>query len=204
MDERYGEQNWWPADTAFEVVLGAILTQNTNWNNVEQSIKNLKKEIILTPQNILNIEDEKLKDLIKPSGFYNQKAERLKIISSFIIEKLGCDIKNIKEYPLITGRRMLLNLKGVGEETADSILLYAADIPSFVIDKYTMRMFYRIGFDIDMKYRKYYEIFMDNLPHDVKLFKQYHALIVENSKLFCRKKAVCKGCPLERTCLKKY
>lgn len=204
LNERYGDQNWWPAETPFEVVIGAILTQNTNWNNVEKSIKNLKTEISLNPQNILSIGDERLKYLIKPSGFYNQKSERLKIISSFIINQLDGDIKNIRKYTLPDSRRMMLSLKGVGEETADSILLYAADLPSFVIDKYTMRMFGRLGIAENQKYKDYYEMFMKNLPHDVDIFKQYHALIVENSKIFCKKKAACKGCPLENTCLKKY
>jgi endonuclease-3 related protein len=198
----YGYQKWWPAETPFEVVIGAILTQNTNWNNVEKSISNLKKAVELTPHNIIYLDNDVLKSLIKPSGFFNQKSERLKTISSFIIEHLKGDIKNLKIFTLETARKRLLDIKGIGNETADSILLYAADMPSFVVDKYTMRMFGRMGVDIPSKYEEYYNLFMNMLPKDVELFKEYHALIVEHSKNYCKKLPLCETCPIKNNCNK--
>lgn len=198
----YGYQKWWPAETPYEVVIGAVLTQNTNWNNVEKSISNLKKAVELTPDNIISLDNDVLKSLIKPSGFFNQKSERLKTISSFIVEYLKGDIKNLRLFPLETARKKLLAIKGIGNETADSILLYAADMPSFVVDKYTMRLFGRMGVDVAPKYEKYYNLFMNMLPNDVELFKEYHALIVEHSKNYCKKIPLCETCPIKNNCNK--
>ncbi len=200
--EKYGDMKWWPAETPFEVVIGAILTQNTSWNNVEKSIENLKKFNLIEPHKIVSSDDSFLKELIKPSGFFNQKVERLKIISKFIIEKCNGDIRYLNNLNTTTARKELLFLKGVGFETADSILLYACDHPIFVIDKYTMRMFKRIGLDWKEKYEIFQKGVMENTPKDLQLYRNYHALIVENSKKHCKIKVDCSGCPLEKICNK--
>lgn len=201
--EKYGNLKWWPAETPFEVVIGAILTQNTSWNNVEKSIDNLKKYNLIEPHKIVSLEDSLLKDLIKPSGFFNQKSVRLKIISKFIIEKCFGDIKYLNNFDTESARNMLLAVKGVGFETADSILLYACDHPIFVIDKYTMRMFNRIGLNWVEKYDIFQKGFMENIPQNLEFYRNYHALIVENSKNHCKVKPECDNCPIEKICNKR-
>ncbi|MEF3255258.1 MAG: endonuclease III domain-containing protein [Deferribacterales bacterium] len=200
----YGHQKWWPAETGFEVVVGAILTQNTSWSNVERAIINLKSTTALTPKSIFEIEHEKLKESIRPAGFFNQKADRLKGISKFILDELGGDIKNLSKLDLEVARNNLLSIKGVGDETADSILLYAVEMPSFVIDKYTIRMFGRVGVKGVKGYQSWRRLFMDNLPVDIGIYKEYHALIVEHSKNFCRSKPLCEDCPMENYCKKLF
>ncbi len=197
MEEALGHQNWWPAETPFEVCVGAILTQNTNWSNVERAIKNLKQAGLLSPEGIAAAEDERLFELIKPAGFYKQKAKRLKAFSKWLLEQGGLDA--LKDTPTETLREMLLSIKGVGHETADSILLYALDRPVFVVDAYTYRIFLRHNLIYEeITYNELQELFMRNLPEDVELFKEYHALLVEVGKRFCKKKKpLCGGCPLE-------
>ncbi len=197
MEEALGHQNWWPAETPFEVCVGAILTQNTNWSNVERAIKNLKQAGLLSPEGIAAAEDERLFGLIKPAGFYKQKAKRLKAFSKWLLEQGGLDA--LKDTPTETLREMLLSIKGVGHETADSILLYALDRPVFVVDAYTYRIFLRHNLIYEeITYNELQELFMRNLPEDVELFKEYHALLVEVGKRFCKKKKpLCGGCPLE-------
>ncbi len=173
---RFGPQKWWPADSAYEVVVGAILTQNTNWKNVEKAIANLKKENKLSEQKILEIEKSELETLIRPSGFYKQKAERLKLSTKKWAELKG---KHLSTEAL---REELLSVKGIGKETADSIILYAFELPIFVIDAYTRR-FCKEFFNKEFKdYEDYREFFEENLPLDLNLFKEYHALIVEWGK----------------------
>ncbi len=202
----YGKQNWWPADTPFEVCVGAILTQNTNWQNVEKAIKNLKEKKLLSPETILNIDDNLLQELIKPAGFFRQKARYLKNLSNFLIQNGG--IEKIKERETTELRKKLLKIKGIGKETADSILLYAFNKPSFVIDKYTKRLFKRLGITAS-----------ENIPYDalkniiekeiepnepnINLYKEFHALIVEHCKKFCKKKPLCESCPLSDICYNK-
>jgi len=172
---------WWPADSDYEVVVGAILTQNTNWKNVEKAIANLKKENKLTEQEILAIKLESLEHLIRPSGFYKQKAERLKLATKKWLE-LQDNRLTINEL-----RTELLSVKGIGKETADSIVLYAFHKPIFVIDAYTRR-FCKQFFDFEAKdYDEYRVLFESSLPKDVNLFKEYHALIVEWGKDKSRK-----------------
>ena len=196
MLERLGRQNWWPADTPFEVCVGAILTQNTNWKNVEKAIKNLKKSKALSPEAIASMPLDRLEELVRPSGFYKQKARRLKDFSQWLVEKGG--IGSLSLIDTDTLREELLSIKGIGPETADSILLYALNRPVFVVDAYTYRIFTRHGIvDEDVDYNELQALFMENLPHDVELFKEYHALIVVVGKSFCKRRPLCGGCPLE-------
>jgi len=185
--ELYGHQHWWPSDSAFETAVGAILTQNTNWLNVEKAIVNLKREDVLTPQRILEIDLEKLKELIRPSGFFNQKSERLKTLANWWIQNAESVSAENPQF----WRNSLLSLKGVGEETADSILLYCFDIPTFVIDTYTKRLFKSYDFMKNefgaetlkkWKYQDWQKLFMANLRNEADLFNEYHALIVIHNK----------------------
>ena len=174
--KEYGPQNWWPADSQYEVIVGALLTQNTNWKNVEKAIQNLKREKVLTPKKILNLNLNKLKTLIRPAGFFNQKAPRLKLLTKKYLE-----LKNEK-LSLEKLRKEFLSVKGVGKETADSILLYAFNKPIFVIDAYTKRFckFYSLFEGKD--YDEYRELFENNLPKSHKIYNEFHALIVEWGK----------------------
>lgn len=183
-----GHKNWWPADTPFEVVIGAVLTQQTKWENVERAIRNLKDKGLLEAEPLSKADTQELEHLIRCTGFYRQKAMRLKNISIFFHEN-----PDLLEKPAAQLREILLSLNGVGEETADSIVLYAADKPKFVIDAYTKRMCKCLGIEGD--YRKLQSIFENSLPLDVPLYKEFHALIVEYGKRFCGKKR-CDECIL--------
>jgi len=173
---QYGRQRWWPAETRYEVIVGALLTQNTNWKNVEKAISNLKKAKSLNPKKIISMPRGKLENLIKPSGFYRQKAERLKLLTKKYLE-----IRR-KKWEREKLRAELLSVKGVGRETADSIILYAFDIPIFVIDAYTRRFcsYYRIFEGRD--YEDYQEFFESGIRKNLDLYKEFHALIVEWGK----------------------
>jgi len=180
----FGEQGWWPADSRLEVVVGAVLTQNTNWKNVEKAIENLKEEELLSWERLLKVSEEKLAEVIRPAGFYRLKAKRLKEVLRYLSK-----VRRPK-------REDLLKVNGVGEETADSILLYAYDTPTFVVDAYTRRIMERVmGIEGNLK-----EFFESNLPKDLKLFKEFHALLVELGKRFCKKEPSCDGCPLSDIC----
>ncbi len=195
----YGPQYWWPAETPFEVIAGAILAQNTNWKNVEKAIDNLKSAKLLDIEKIAHIRKERLEELIKPSGFYKQKAERLQLLCRFILHNYGSIENMFRESPDKI-RKDMLGLKGIGHETADSILLYAGGLPFFVIDEYTRRIFRRIGFRVNENYEDIRKLFEKNIPKDVGIYKEYHALIVELAKEFCRKKPICMSCPLKIEC----
>ncbi len=195
----YGKRHWWPADTPFEVLIGAILTQNTNWKNAEKAIDNLKKTKNLNIEKIAKMEEKELENMIKPSGFYRQKAERLQNFCNFILEDFGSVEKMFRTNPKKL-RSILLDFRGIGPETADSILLYAGELPFFVIDAYTKRIFRRIGYDIGNNYEEMRTFFENNIPKDVELYKEYHALIVELAKVFCRKKPLCGKCPVKNNC----
>ncbi len=186
--KEFGHIYWWPADTPFEVVIGAVLTQQTRWENVERAISNLKERGLLTPEPLSKTHLEELEGLIRCTGFYRQKAKRLKNISYFFSEN-----PDILQKPVHELRATLLSLNGIGEETADSIVLYAADKPKFVIDAYTKRICACLGIKGD--YRKMQSIFEDSLPQDVPMYKEFHALIVEYGKQFCGKKR-CTECIL--------
>lgn len=193
----YGERHWWPADSAFEVIIGAILTQNTAWKNVEKAIANLKKANKLSPDKLYSLPISEITKLIKPSGFYNQKAKRVKLLVKYLIEKYNGNIEMMCEKQILELRNELLSINGIGKETADSIILYACNKPIFVVDAYTYRVFSRHGLiDEQMGYDEIQAMFMDNLEHNTKIFNEYHALIVEIAKDFCKTKPLCDACPL--------
>lgn len=194
----YGPQKWWPADTRFEVIIGAILTQNTSWKNVEKALKNLKKaNVLLSPQGLGKLNKRQLSRLIKPAGYYNVKAKRLKNFLSFLTAEYSGSLYNLSRQETENLRQEFLGVNGIGPETCDSILLYAFRRPVFVVDAYTKRIFARHKiFRADTDYHEMQKIFMDNLPRDHKLYNEYHALIVRMGKELCRKVPNCKACPL--------
>ena len=197
----YGPRNWWPAETPFEVVIGAILTQNTNWNNVVKAISNLRQAGALTPTAILGLTTAELELLIRPSGFFRQKAERLQLFCHHLDNHHQGDMNTFLQQELDLVREELLKLKGIGPETADSILLYAGQHLSFVVDAYTRRLFSRIGILQGLeKYAEIRALFMARLPAKVELYNEYHALIVQHCKEFCRTKPLCPACPLADLC----
>lgn len=192
---QYGPQNWWPGETQFEIIIGAILTQNTSWNNVSKAINNLKKHGLLDLESFLNADPDIIKDLITPAGFYNVKHKRLMTLIDYLA-KYKDDLVRFYKLPIDDLRKELLSINGIGKETADSILLYAFGRPIFVIDAYTRRFFSRLGFHWMEKapYDEIQKFFMDNLPLDSKLFNEYHALIVVHCKALCKKKPLCSEC----------
>jgi endonuclease III related protein len=198
---RFGHQEWWPGDSPFEVMIGAILTQNTAWKNVEKAIANLKSEGLLSYEGLIKCSMEKLAFLVRPSGYYNQKAKKLKNFLSFMEENFGGSIDSMKRVKLDKMRKMLLEVNGIGPETADSILLYALAKRIFVVDAYTKRIFSRIGLiESFWNYEKIQAFFMDNLSSSLPLYNDYHAQIVMFGKEICRTRPKCDLCPLIRDC----
>lgn len=193
-----GNSNWWPADSTFEVMVGAVLTQNTNWKNVEKAIQTLKQQNLLTPQSMLDLTQDELAALIRPAGYYNLKAKRLQNLLRWFNDIANFEFSAVDYLSLEELRSELLTVNGIGQETADSILLYAFGRPSFVVDTYTKRIFNRHGLiEEDIYYEDLRDYFMDVLPHDVTLFNEYHAFIVRIAKEWCLKKeARCETCPL--------
>jgi len=197
--DAFGPQNWWPGETRFEIIVGAILTQNTNWKNVEKAVTNLKSARCLNPQEIHRMAPEQLAELIRPAGYYNVKAKRLKNFLDWLFEDYDGDVSNLEGVHTERLREEMLAIKGVGRETADSILLYALDRPVFVVDAYTARIAVRHELiEPDADYEQLRQLFESNLPEDVGLFNEYHALLVRAGKEFCKTKARCAGCPLEK------
>lgn len=193
----YGPRHWWPADGAFEVMVGAILTQNTNWANVERAIQNLKKERALNPAAIYSLKLNKLARLIRPCGYYNIKANRLKNFIAYLFSKYSGKLTNMHQRPTGTLRREMLGVKGIGPETVDSIILYALKRPIFVIDAYTRRIMDCQGIiNSNSGYDEIQSVFMKNLPANVKLFNEYHALLVEHAKRVCKTIPKCQECIL--------
>lgn len=196
--KEYGPQEWWPAESPFEVMLGAVLTQNTNWINVSRAIANLKKKDLICPHKIAGISKRNLISAIRPSGFYNQKAAYLKGLSRYVLERFSGDLRRMSRTEISILRDELMAIKGLGPETADSILLYALNKPVFVIDAYTRRIFGRHGVKIkESDYSGWQNYFESQLPRDKRLFNEYHALIIKLAKDRCRKKPDCQGCPLK-------
>lgn len=200
----FGPRNWWPGDSPFEIMIGAILTQNTSWSNVEKAISNLNSEGVLAPERMLKLDIRKLRRLIRPSGYYNEKAKKLKNFLRFYCrEPVKASHERMSLMPLEELREKLLSVNGIGPETADSILLYALGKPVFVVDAYTRRIFHRM--DLCAENAGYYELqdlFTRNLPEDVELYNDYHAQIVALGNTFCRKKPKCDLCPVEDMCVK--
>ncbi len=197
----YGAQNWWPAETPFEVIIGAILVQSTAWGNVVQAINNLKAAELLTPDRLVKVHQAELEMLIRPSGYYRAKAKKVRAFLDHLQEYHRNRLDSLLEKDLPTLRKELLLIYGIGEETADSILLYAAEKPIFVIDAYTYRLSKRLGwFDGRYHYGRLQKIFMTSLPHDLQLFNEYHALIVRHGARTCRKTPRCEACVLLHQC----
>ena len=194
----FGPQNWWPAETPFEVCVGAILTQNASWKNVEKAINNLKQKNLLDPFKLYSIPTDELAKLIRSCGFYNLKAKRLKNFLKVLVEEFDGKLENIFALGLEKAREKLLQIKGLGKETVDSILLYAGNLPIFVVDAYTYRILFRHGLiPEEVTYDEIQELFMSNLEPDPKLFNEYHALLVKCGKTYCKNKnPLCKTCPL--------
>jgi endonuclease-3 related protein len=198
---RQGHRRWWPGDTPFEVVVGAVLTQNTAWTNVERAIASLKAASMLAPAAILDAPDPVLAAAIRPAGYFNVKARRLKSVVRFVAENAGGDPLTLAARDPELLREALLAVNGVGRETADSILLYAVGMPFFVVDAYTRRVFGRLGMvDPDADYDAIRHAFEAALPRDVALYNDYHAQIVEHGKDVCRKRPACDDCCLSDLC----
>jgi endonuclease-3 related protein len=194
----YGPQRWWPAETPFEVIIGAILTQSTAWTNVEKAIANLKTAGRLSPAGLRNLTGNELAALIHPCGYYNVKARRIRAFVDWLGERYGDDLDRLFQGDKEELREQLLGIYGIGEETADSILLYAGGLPAFVIDAYTRRIIDRLGLaPSDRSYAGYQRLFTAGLPADAALFNEYHALLVRHGKEVCRKRPLCEGCCLK-------
>lgn len=199
MYKALGPQHWWPAQTPTEVIIGAILTQNTAWRNVERAIDNLKRAKALDWKRLHELPFDELAELIRPAGTFNVKARRLKSFIQWFHDRFALDLDRMFEMSVSSLREELLEVSGIGRETADAILLYAGRMPSFVVDAYTARILYRHNLiDRSADYDEIKELFESNLPDDVQLFNEYHALLVDVGKQHCRPKARCDGCPLER------
>lgn len=196
----FGKRDWWPAETPFEIIVGAILTQQTAWKNVEIAINNLKKEKLMDINALAKADISKIERTIKSSGFFKQKAGRLKNAAYHLMNEYNADLKAFFDRDTMEIREELLALKGIGQETADSILLYAGGKPIFVVDGYTIRMCERLRLSAEKKYGKVQKWFMDRLPKDVDLYREMHALIVELGKHYCKVEPKCKDCPLTELC----
>ena len=195
--DRYGPQHWWPSETPFEVIIGAILTQSTAWTNVEKAIANLKAADLLDAESLDAIATDKLAVLIRPSGYYNAKSAKLKAFVERLNQEHGGSLDRLFELDTSDLRKELLSIHGIGPETADSILLYAAHRPVFVIDAYTKRIIGRLGLaPASNRYEAFQQLFVSNLPHDEGMFNEYHALFVRHGKDVCRKTPRCEGCCL--------
>lgn len=214
--DSFGKQDWWPCSGSFsppewEICVGAVLTQNTNWTNVEKALENMKRAGKTDIMDLLGMKSMELEKLVRPSGFYKQKAERLKILADFVAGFGG-----FRGFAEKIEREHLLKVKGIGPETADSILLYAVGRPVFVIDAYTRRVFGRLGNIRGLEspaaktkgkkqpfgYEEWRNFFESDLPKDAELYKEFHALVVELAKRHCRKRPECEGCPLNKGCKK--
>ncbi len=199
LSEHFGPLHWWPGDTPFEIAVGAILTQNTNWSNVERAIANLKEERLLSPKALYAAPQKRLARLIRPSGYYNVKAGRLRCFLEFLFDDFGGSLEKMFRTPPDELRERLLAVKGIGPETADSILLYAGGKPVFVVDAYTRRVLSRYGLVRDKAdYEEIRRFFEENLPRDVRLFNEFHAQFVNLGKHYCKPKPRCEGCPLAK------
>jgi len=216
LQKQFGDLDWWPvdkryhkkhnSDPRFEIIVGAILTQNTAWSNVEKALSKLKLKNLLDLESICNIEIKKLEKMIKPSGFFKQKAERLKNISTHLKKNYDGDLDDFFNRELYEIRQELLSLNGIGPETADSILLYAGNKPIFVVDAYTKRICQRIPLDTGDSYDEIQNYFQKNISNKfkkedlAKVYGELHALIVMLAKEYCRKKPNCDNCPLKKQC----
>ncbi|MGD9143627.1 MAG: endonuclease III domain-containing protein [Dehalococcoidia bacterium] len=198
--DRFGPQHWWPAEEPFEVIIGAILTQSTAWSNVEKAIANLKESGVMSAASLRELPEPKLAELIYPSGYYNAKARKIKAFVQWLGDKYCDNPGRLFNQDISYLRKQLLGVYGIGEETADSIILYAAEKPVFVIDAYTRRLIKRLGLaPLNNSYSTCQSLFTDHIPADSDLFNEYHALIVRHGKDICRKTPSCEICCLNET-----
>ena len=198
---RFGPQHWWPAEEPFEVIVGAILTQSAAWGNVEKAIANLKSAGALSAGALRRLPLSKLAELVHPCGYYNAKALKLKSFAFWLGNHYGDDLERFFDHNIDELRQQLLSIHGIGQETADSIILYAAAKPVFVVDAYTRRILSRLGLAPQKdSYAAYQALFMDNLPSDTRLFNEYHALLVCQGKSVCRRRPLCSRCCLSDIC----
>ncbi len=195
--DQYGPRHWWPGDSPFEVMVGAVLTQNTNWTNVEKALERLKNAECLSADKMNRLTHDQLADLIRPAGYFNIKAKRLKNLLSWFCDQYDGQMAALENHSVSRLREELLEINGIGRETADSIILYAFNKPSFVVDTYTHRIFTRHGLIAqDDGYEEIKDFFERHLEEDLHLYNEYHALIVEVGKHHCKPKPKCDGCPL--------
>jgi len=202
----FGKRHWWPGDSSLEIIYGCILTQNVSWKNVEEAICNLKQKNLIGLDTILSTSDNELGLLLKSTRYYNQKVLYLKNFCFRMKEDFAGNLDNLFSMEVTKLRKYLLTLKGFGKETTDSVILYGANKPIFVVDAYTKRIFSRLGyFHKDISYDEVQDFFMKNLPHDVYTFNEFHALIVCHGQSFCKNsRPSCSSCPLERICEKRF
>lgn len=197
LSAHYGPTHWWPGDTPFEIAVGAILTQNTAWTSVEKAIANLKREKLLSPRAIAQCPDSALHQALRPSGYFRVKARRLRCFCDHLLSRYGGSMKRMARRPLDALRAELLDVDGIGPETADDILLYACDKPVFVVDAYTRRIFSRHGLCLPrIGYEELRHLFETHLEPDLRVYSEYHGLIVYTGKDFCRRAPKCAECPL--------
>ena len=198
----FGPQNWWPAQTRFEMVVGAVLTQRTKWENAERAVKRLKDAGLLSPKSLADAPLERVQELIRPAGFYRVKAKRLLNLVRHIAENYGGSLDRFLARPPEEVRRDLLSVGGVGRETADSILLYAANRLYFPVDAYTKRIMYRLGFveRENVGYEELRRFIEERIPRDLEVYREFRALLVVLGKRYCGKKTLCQSCPLRDLC----
>ena len=196
----YGPTHWWPGDSSFEIMVGAILTQNTSWRNVEKAIADLKKAGLMSPAAIASANLRELQRAVRSSGFYMQKSRYLRALSRYIVDHYSGDVGQMKRRRMHELRDELVDIPGIGDETADEILLYALGMPSFVVDSYTRRLLKCLGMDHRGTYSEIQSRFEDALGNDAKAFGELHALIVTHGKAVCRKSPHCCSCPIARRC----
>lgn len=195
--DAYGPQHWWPGETPFEVMVGAMLVQNTNWKNVEKAIGNLRDADLLDPRALVELPVDELEELVRPAGYFRVKARRLSNLMQWLVKRYDGSLEAMFCTPLAELREQLLRVNGIGPETADSILLYAGNLPTFVVDTYTYRVTTRHGWiGCEAEYTDLKGLFESSLPDDVRLFNEYHALLVRVGKEHCGTSPKCTGCPL--------
>jgi len=199
----FGDPMWWPGEGAWEIAVGAILTQNTSWTNVEKAISRMKSLGIFTPEEIMRSEERSIAHAIRPSGYYNQKAKKLRFLAAWVLREFDGDLKKARERDLKSLQKEILNLWGVGQETADSILLYALDLPVFVVDRYTIRILTRFGLPLSPNYEKAVsevKNLVEGWNKNVQFLNRLHALFVLTGKEYCKTRPFCDRCPLREKC----
>lgn len=200
LESRFGGGTWWPHETVFEVMVGAILTQQTQWNNVEMALHNLKKEGLMEPRALARAPTGEIENCVRPSGFFRQKTARVQHLARYLVDNYQGEPDRLFERDINEVRNELLSLPGIGPETTDSILLFAGNKPKFVIDAYTLRIFSRLGTDFEGQYERAQKFFETNLPNDTGLFRNFHAYLVELAKSHCRTAPQCRECPINEYC----